>query len=242
MANKKIVGSYQHNVYVSAKTKQEFKKDKEQFKKEGIKSAYSLQKKKNLIARNKRNMNAIIDAMEKEDRRQEVIDAYKLEERKFKARGYTLESFLEDFETIESHNKKIKKAIKKKQLLKDTGLLSFPISKDTGKINIKRLNKILSKTKIKVTEIANNQREVFFTNVKYLYGEEKVNEIRKILENVKTVDIYKYFENDDKFNIIVIYDVDNFTDSNKVTFWDHLKNGYNEFLKDCKFLAKRGEK
>ena len=48
---KKIVGSYQHNVYVSAKTKLEFKKDKEQFKMEGIKSAYSLQKQKNILSR-----------------------------------------------------------------------------------------------------------------------------------------------------------------------------------------------
>ena len=45
--NKKIVGSYQHNVYVSATTKKEFKKNKDQFKSEGIRSAYSLQKQKN---------------------------------------------------------------------------------------------------------------------------------------------------------------------------------------------------
>lgn len=232
--SKKIVGSYQHGVYVSAKTKQEFKKEKEQYKLEGIKSAYSLQKQKNILSK--------MEAIEKSERRQAVVDAYKLEEKKFKARGYSLESFLKDFEQIEKQNKKIKQAIKKGKLLKDTAELSFPISRDTGKINIKRLNKIIEKTKLKISEIANEQRVIFFNNVKYLWGDKAVEEIKELLIDVDTNDIYNYFENDYWFNMLVLYDVDNFTDENKKIYWDNLKAGYNRFSEYCEDLAERGVK
>lgn len=231
MAKKKIVGSYQHNVYVSAKTKLEFKKDKEQFKKEGIRSAYSLQKQKNILSK--------MEAIEKAERRQAVIEAYNLEAKKFKAQGYNIDKFLDAFEQIEKQNKKLKQAIKKGKLLKDTATLSFPISRDTGKINIKRLNKMLEKTKMKISEIANEQRVVFFNNVKYLWGDKAVEEIRELLVDVDTNDIYSYFANDDWFNLIVLYDVDNFTDDNKNIYWSPLKAGYNMFREHCEDLAER---
>lgn len=234
MAKKKIVGSYQHNVYVSAKTKQEFKKNKEQFKQEGIRSAYSLQKHKNIISK--------MEAIEKAERRQVVVEAYKLEERKFKAQGYSLESFLEDFETIEKQNKKIKQAIKKGKILKDSATLSFPISRDTGKINIKRLNKMLSKAKLKISEIATEQRTVIFNNIDYLWGQKAVDEIKEMLAHVDTTDIYSYFANDEWFNMLVRYDVDNFTTDNKKVYWDNLKAGYNKFRELCEDLSKRSDK
>lgn len=230
--NKKLVGSYQHNVYVSAKTKQEFKKNKVQFKAEGIRSAYSLQKQKNILSK--------MEAIEKAERKQAVVEAYKLDEGKFKAQGYDIDVFLDAFEKIEKQNKKIKQAIKKGKLLKDSATLSFPISQDTGKINIKRLNRILEKTKLKISEIANEQRVVFFNNVKYLWGEGAVEEIKEILIDVDTTDIYSYFQNDDWFNLLVLYDVDNFSDDNQKIYWNPLRAGYNSFAEQCKDLAERG--
>lgn len=232
--NKKIVGSYQHNVYVSATTKKEFKKNKEQYKIDGIKSAYSLQKHKNILSK--------MEALEKADRRQDVIDAYNLEAKKFKAQGQTLESFLEDFETLERQNKKIKQAIKKGKILKDTATLSFPISKDTGKINIKRLNRMLKKAEAKISEIADEQRSVIFKNIDWLWGEKGKNDIKEILEDVDTNDIYSYFSDDDHFNFIVRYDVDNFTDDNQELWWSPMKAGYNTFKELCEDLASRGKK
>lgn len=229
--SKNIKGSYQHNVYVSAKTKQEFKKNKESYKSEGIYSAYSLQKHKNILSK--------IEAIEKAERKKAVVDAYNLESRRFEAMGYSLSSFLEDFEKIEKQNKKIKLAIKTGKILKDSALLSFPISQDTGKINISRLNKMLDKTKLKVSDIADEQRTVIFNNIEWLWGEKARNDISEILKNVTTNDIYYFFRNDDWFNLIVMYDVDNFSVGNQYVYWDNLRPGYNIFKEECEELAKR---
>ena len=124
---KKTKGGYIHGVYVSAKTRDEFRKNKEKFKSEGIKSSYSLQKQKNIATK--------MLKMERETRRNAIREAYKKDEVKFKEIGYSLQFFMEKYNKIEEYNQKIKLAIKQGKILSNTPILSFPINWKTGKIN-----------------------------------------------------------------------------------------------------------
>lgn len=222
MAKNKIKGGYIHGIYVSANTREEFKKNKEQYKAEGIKSSYSLQKQKNIATKALK--------IERETRRQGIRDAYNLEKDKFQNMGYNLDYFLKSFQKIEEYNQKINLAIKQGKILKDTPLLSFPISIETGKINLNRLKKSIKKTKISVKKIQQKQYNVFYNNVEEVYGIEIAKITREALREVPVEEIYNHFDNDINLSIIVNYDIDDFTDEAQKSYWEPLTKHQSHFL------------
>lgn len=208
MAKKNIKGHYQHGVYVSAKTKQEFKKNKEQYKAEGIKSAYSLQKQKNIATKTLK--------LERDSRRAEIKEAYQKEEDIYKEMGIELKDLYKEFNRMEEYNQKIKRAIKQGKLLEDTPLLSFPINRITGKINRQRLQKELAKMKQTMSDIEKKQREKIFNNIKYIFGESVANDVKNKLNGVSTKEIFEQFDRDDDLCVIAIYDERNFEDDTEL--------------------------
>lgn len=222
MAKNKTKGGYVHGVYVSAKTREEFKQNKEQYKNEGIRSSYSLQKQKNIATKALK--------IERETRRQAIRDAYNLERDKFQKMGYNVDYFLKSFQKIEEYNQKITLAIKQGKILSDTPLLSFPISRDNGKINLKRLKKEIKKTKTTIKKIQNKQYNVFYNNVEEVYGAEIAKITKDALSDVPVEKIYNHFDNDVYLSLIVNYDIDDFTDEAKQSYWEPLTKHQAHFL------------
>lgn len=222
MAKNKIKGGYIHGIYVSAKTREEFKRNKEQYKSEGIKSSYSLQKQKNLSTK--------MLKIERETRRQEIREAYNLEKNKFQNMGYDVDYFLKSFQKIEEYNQKINLAIKQGKILSDTPLLSFPISRETGKINLNRLKKEIKKTKTPVKKIQQKQYNVFYHNVEEVYGNEIAALTKEALNEVPVEKIYNFFDNDINLSIIVNYDIDDFNDDGQRSYWEPLARHQSHFL------------
>lgn len=220
--NKKSKGSYIHGLYVSAATREEFKNNKNDFKLEGIKSAYSLQKQKNIATKALK--------IEREEKREVIRKAYGKDESKFSAIGYSVDDFLDAFQKIEDYNQKLEKAMKKGRILKDTPRLSFPIEKDSGRIMIKRLTNQLNKTKVSIQEIRKMQYNKFFENVKLVYGDEIYRITVKSLKNVPINTIYKIFDEDLYLSPLVYYDISSFDDDGQENFKDDLQKHVQHFL------------
>lgn len=231
MSKNKTKGGYIHGIYVSAKTRNEFKRNKEQFKAEGIKSSYSLQKQKNIATKMLR--------MERETRRKAIAEAYKNEEVKFKEIGYNLKFFLEKYQQIEEYNQKIKLAIKQGKILSDTPLLSFPINWNTGKINLERLKKVMVKTKQTISDIRGFQYNTFYTNVREVFGSEIEEIAREALAHKTVNEIYEMFSNDIVLSPLVNYAIEYFNDDMKAEMWDPIASHVNYFL-DMLEDARRG--
>lgn len=222
MAKNKAKGGYIHGVYVSAKTREEFRKNKEQYKEEGIKSSYSLQKQKNIATKALK--------IERETRRQQIREAYNLEKNKFQQMGYDVDYFLKSFQKIEEYNQKINNAIKQGKILKDTPLLSFPIARDTGKISLKRLKKELKKLGTPVKKIQQKQYDVFYNNVNEVYGAEIAKITKEALSETPIEEIYNMFDNDVNLSIIVNYDIEDFNDDAQKSYWEPLSKHQAHFL------------
>lgn len=229
--NKKLKSSYIHGIYVSAKTKQEFKNNKNDFKLEGIKSAYSLQKQKNIATKALK--------IERKAKREEIRKSYGKDASKFTEIGYSVDVFLDAFQKIEDYNQRLEKAMKKGRILKDTPRLSFPIEKDSGRIMIKRLTNQLNKTKVSIREIRKKQYDKFFDNVKLIYGEEIYRITVKALKNVPINTIYKIFDEDIYLSPLVYYDISSFDDDGQENFKDDLERHVQHFL-DLIDEARRG--
>ena len=220
--NKKFTGGYIHGIYVTAKTKEEFKNNKNDFNLEGIKSAYSLQKQKNIATKALK--------IEREAKREAIRKAYGKDASKFNEIGYSVEVFLDAFQKIEEYNQKLEKAMKKGRILKDTPRLSFPIEKDSGRIMVKRLTNQLNKTKVSIREIRKMQYDKFFNNVKLIYGEEIYRIAVKALKNVPINTIYKIFDEDIYLSPLVYYDMTSFDDDGQENFKDELEKHVQHFL------------
>lgn len=220
--NKKFKGGYIHGLYVSATTREEFKINKNDFKLEGIKSAYSLQKQKNIATKALK--------IEREAKREAIRKAYGKDASKFTEIGYSVEVFLDAFQKIEEYNQKLEKAMKKGGILKDTPRLSFPIEKDSGRIMIKRLTNQLNKTKVPIREIRKKQYDKFFNNVKLIYGEEIYRIAVKALKNVPINTIYEIFDEDIYLSPLVYYDISTFDDEGQERFKDDLERHVQHFL------------
>lgn len=215
-------GSYIHGLYVSAKTKNEFKKNKLSYREEGIKSAYGLQKQKNIATQALK--------LERASRRQEIKDAYAKDEARLKAIGYDVKFFLKQFQKIEDYNQKIRINIQKGNILANTPLLSFPISLDSGKINLKRLQKELKKLDNPINKIKNKQYKIFFNNVKEVYGEEIYKLSVDALKEVPINKIYDTFNDDIYLSYIVNYDIEEFNSNDRLYHWENVSNAQNHFL------------
>lgn len=220
--NKKFKGGYIHGLYVSAATREEFKINKNDFKLEGIKSAYSLQQQKNIATKALK--------IERETKRDLIRKAYVKDVSKFTEIGYSVDDFLDAFQKIEEYNQKLEKAMKKGRILKDTPRLSFPIEKDSGRIMIKRLTNQINKTKVSIREIRKKQYDKFFNNVKLIYGEEIYRITVKALKNVPINTIYKIFDEDIYLSPLVYYDMTSFDDEGQENFKDDLERHVNHFL------------
>lgn len=229
--NKKFKGGYIHGLYVSAATREEFKINKNDFKLEGIKSAYSLQQQKNIATKALK--------IERETKRDLIRKAYVKDVSKFTEIGYSVDDFLDAFQKIEEYNQKLEKAMKKGRILKDTPRLSFPIEKDSGRIMIKRLTNQINKTKVSIREIRKKQYDKFFNNVKLIYGEEIYRITVKALKNVPINTIYKIFDEDIYLSPLVYYDMTSFDDEGQENFKDDLERHVNHFL-DLIEEARRG--
>lgn len=229
--NKKFKGGYIHGLYVSAATREEFKINKNDFKLEGIKSSYSLQKQKNIATKALK--------IERKEKREAIRKAYGKDESKFSEIGYSVDDFLESFQKIAEYNQKLEKAMKKGRILKDTPRLSFPIEKDSGRIMIKRLTNQLNKTKVSIREIRKMQYNKFFENVKLVYGDEIYRITVKSLKNVPINTIYKIFDEDIYLSPLVYYDISSFDDDGQERFKDDLENHVQHFL-DLIEEARRG--
>lgn len=220
--NKKFKGGYIHGLYVSAATREEFKNNKNEFKVEGIKSAYSLQQQKNIATKALK--------IEREAKREEIRKAYLKDASKFTEIGYSVDDFLDAFQKIEEYNQKLEKAMKKGRILKDTPRLSFPIQKDTGRIMLKRLTRQLNKTKVSIQEIRRKQYNKFFENVKLVYGDDIYKLTVKALKNVPINTIYKIFDEDIYLSPLVYYDISSFDDEGQERFKDELEIHVQHFL------------
>ena len=220
--NKKLKGGYIHGIYVSAATREEFKNNKNDFKLEGIKSAYSLQQQKNIATKALK--------IEREAKREAIRKAYIKDVSKFTEIGYSVDDFLEAFQKIEEYNQKLEKAMKKGRILKDTPRLSFPIQKDTGRIMVKRLTSQLNKTKVSIQEIRSKQYNKFFENVKLVYGDEIYRITVKSLKNVPINTIYEIFNEDIYLSPLVYYDISSFDDEGQENFKDELSSHVNHFI------------
>ena len=228
---KKIKGGYIHGLYVSAATREEFKNNKNEFKLEGINSAYSLQKQKNIATKALK--------IEREAKRELIRKAYGKDASKFTEIGYSVDVFLDAFQKIEEYNQKLEKAMKKGKILKDTPRLSFPIEKETGRIMVKRLTSQLNKTKFSIQEIRKMQYNKFFENVKLVYGEDIYRIAVKSLKNVPINTIYKIFDEDIYLSPLVYYDISSFDDVGQENFKDELEKHTQHFL-DLVEEARRG--
>ena len=228
---KKLKGGYIHGLYVSGATREEFKNNKNEFKLEGINSAYSLQQQKNIATKALK--------IEREAKRAEIRKAYIKDVSKFTEIGYSVDDFLDAFQKIEEYNQKLEKAMKKGKILKDTPRLSFPIQKDTGRIMVKRLTSQLNKTKVSIQEIRRMQYNKFFENVKIVYGDEIYRITVKSLKNVPINTIYDIFNEDIYLSPLVYYDISSFDDDGQERFKDELEKHVNYFL-DLIEEARRG--
>ena len=229
--NKKLKSGYIHGLYVSSKTREEFKNNKNEFNNEGIKSAYSLQKQKNIATKALK--------IEREAKRELIRKSYLKDASKFTEIGYSVDDFLEAFQKIEEYNQKLEKAMKKGRILKDTPRLSFPIEKDSGRIMIKRLTNQLNKTKVSIREIRKKQYDKFFNNVKLIYGDDIYRITVKALKNVPINTIYKIFDEDIYLSPLVYYDMTSFDDDGQENFKDDLEKHVQHFL-DLIEEARRG--
>lgn len=218
----KSKGSYIHGVYVSAATKDEFKKNKNDLKSEGIKSAYSLQKQKNIAKKALK--------LERSARREVIKKAYESDKARLNTIGYDVNFFLDQFKKIEDYNEKIKKAIKKGKILKDTPLLSFPISIETGKINLKRLQKELKKLDKTINQIQTTQYNLFYKNVREIYGEEIEKISKQALKGVPLNSIYETFNEDLNLSPLVNYDIGEFEQSARASVWGRAERMQDHFL------------
>lgn len=220
--NKKLKGGYIHGIYVSAATREEFKNNKNEFKLEGINSAYSLQKQKNIATKALK--------IEREAKREAIRKAYGKDASKFTEIGYSVDDFLEAFQKIDEYNQKLEKAMKKGKILKDTPKLSFPIEKDSGRIMIKRLTRQLNKTKVSIQEIRRKQYDKFFDNVKLVYGDDIYRITVKSLKNVPINTIYEIFDEDIYLSPLVYYDISSFDDDGQEKFKDEIEKHVQHFL------------
>lgn len=226
---KKYIGSTQHGVYISASTKKEFYKNKDFYKSEGIKSAYSLQIEKDTSAR--------IARAQALTERKAIKEAYNLEPKRFEEVNITEKELQQINKAIREYNKQIDKAIRQGKITRDTPKMSFPINQKTGKINLDRLAKEVKKLDKDIKSIVDAQRYMFYNNVYEVYGYSIYEFTQETLKDVSNRDIYDEFEFDDFLSILVRYDIRDFSDEGIERFWKPLSRYQEHFIDIVKELG-----
>ena len=197
---KKIVGSMQRGVYVSAATKKEFKKNKEQLKNEGIKSAYSLQIQKDIAKRAKIRANSGITRKEREYL--ELVYENSLD---YKETGYSFQHLKKIFKDIKKAKRQIENAIKKGKLPYNTSTPYLPVDKN-HRINMKRLDRMAKKAKEPISKKLGNAYRNFDDNVNALFSKDDALELIRLAHKIPAGLLYKELESEPVMNVIVIYD------------------------------------
>lgn len=200
---KKIVGSVQRGVYVSAVTKKQFKKDADQYRSDGIRSPYALQIQKDIAKRAKLRANAGISRAELAS-----LKEYYNASSKFREIGYDFADLKNFFKRIKKSKKDIEKDIKKGYLPYTTPKPYLPVYNNA--INVNRLAKILLTTKETKSERREKAYDVFDSNVMALFDEEMAEELIELAHRIPAGVLYNEFENHPRFNALVIYEYEAF--------------------------------
>ena len=211
-----------HGVTVTDATRREFRRNQSNLKKEGIKSAYSLQKLKNEQTKIKKSARKAV--------REAVRKAYKKDAEKLETMGYTVEDFIKFQNQFFEYNEKIQNLKEKGVVYPDTGVVTMPITYNTGKINLYRLQKILNKIKrFTPSKISMRQREVFMNNVELTFGDDVRREVEEALSESSNNKIYTTFIQYETFSFLVKYDAEAFDDESFDMYYASLRNNLSFF-------------
>lgn len=200
---KKIVGSVQRGVYVSASTKKQFKKNIEQYRSEGIRSAYALQIQKDIDKRAKLRANAGISRSELAS-----LKEYYNASSKFREIGYDFVSLKNFFKRIKKSAKAIEREVKKGNLPYNTPMPYLPVNNNV--INVDRLAKMLVSTKKPVSQRVEDAYTAFDHNIIALFSPADANELIRLAHMVPAGRLYREFEDEANMNVLVIYDYETF--------------------------------
>lgn len=213
-------GYYLHGVFVKENTQVEFNKNKEQLKKEGIKSAYALQLQKNIDTQVKRN----ITIQQNKSIKESIKQAIRRDEN-IKAIGYDVEYFYKIYKSMEKYNKKLELARKKGVVLRETQDLTFPIDIMTGKINLRRLDYMEKLAERKPSFVGDIQYRRLLENIEYLFGEEGAVIFAIRSKNVPIQKIYDIMQsyNNDTLDFISKYNVNDFKENVRESTWGKMK-------------------
>lgn len=209
-------------VKVSNATKREFKKNKEYYKSQGIKSSIGLQKYKNELRKIKRVQN--------KNEREAIKEAYNLESEKFEAIGYSSHDFLDFLKKIQKYNEKIEKSKKSGYISATTPTLNFPINQATGKINLKRLSRVLEYTQRSIRDIGISQRRTLFNNIKEVYGADIEQYARSRWNKIPLGYIFEKLKEYELIDFLVLYDIKEFDENARDFYWKPLYNKLNELV------------
>lgn len=226
---RKVKGSWQRGVYVSAATKKEFKENKSTYKKEGVNSPYSLQVQKDLNAR--------IARSQAQAERKAIKEAFNKEPERFEEVNLSLKTLLAINKELRKYNKEIEKGIKQGKVIRDTPTLSFPINKSTGRINLDRLAKQVRQLNKKISDIGEGQRYIFLNNVLEVFGEFVYDFTKEALKDVSIQNIYNEFDGISVLSELVRYDVRDFDDDAKERFWVPMASHQDFFVETVKELG-----
>ena len=201
---KKIVGSVQRGVYVSAATKKEFSKNKEKYYNDGIKSAYSLQIKKDIEKRAKIRAASGITKQEREYL--ELVYEKSLD---YKETGYSFQDLKKIFKSIKKAKRQIENAIKKGKLPYNTSKPYLPVDK-YFRINMKRLDRMSKKAKEPIAKKLGNAYRNFDDNIKALFSPDDASILIRMAHQIPAGILYKELESEPVMNVLVIYDYEDF--------------------------------
>lgn len=214
-------------VKVSKTTKEEFKKNKEIYRSQGIKSSIGLQKHKNQKVR---KVKAARSAM-----RESIREAFKSNE-KYSILGYDAEDFIEIYNQIEKYNEKIERSKKTGYISSATGTLKFPLDQ-SGNISLWRLNFITQKLKISIREIRRRQVTTFYNNIKELYGEKMMEYAKSKLNRFNYGRVEDKLRDHDLLDWLVLYDIEEFNDDAREEYWRSMMEHYNTLLNQIDYIA-----
>lgn len=216
---KKLSGSYQYGVYVSAKTKEEFKKNKEKYKNEDINSAYALQIQKDIDRRIRQ-----METREKSEGVKKAIKEAFKRDYKLQTLEYTPKQIFQMYKKIEKYNKKIEIAKSKGQILRETETLTFPLNKETSKINTDRLSKAIEI--IKNTEIEDIKKEQYnelIENLKYIFDDEFVKDFKVVSQGLSIQKIKDIMGDYEVIDFVATYSISDFKENVKNEYWSKYK-------------------
>lgn len=206
---KKYTTSIINGIRVTSVTKREFYTNVEFYKSQGIKSAQALQVQRKIASR--------IRKAERETQNAAIREAYNKEREKMETLGYSLQFFINVNKKIQKRATALQLAAEKGKIL-PVGKPVFPITE--GKINLKRLDKVLKNMSRSVTSIKKQQKDTVLNNItEVFYG--YVESYRFFKELYKVIDdmsFYMLLEQTigDKY---YMYDIKDFTESERERFW-----------------------